>query len=304
MNVLDIENLSVSYGDFQAVSHVDLRVAAQEIVGIVGESGSGKSSLALAVPGLLGPGAAISADTFLVNGQARGATQRGPGVAMVFQDPASSFSPYVRIGHQLQSFLWREKYSRAAKRARITGLMTRLGIADAERRFDLYPHQFSGGMLQRMAIAAALLMQPKLVVADEPTTALDVTTEAQILHLLRHMRDEFGTAILLITHHLGLVAQLCDRVLVMYAGRIVEQGRVVDVFAHPAHPYTRALLACEPGLLPAGQSRLPVIPGHVPRTKLPGCAFAPRCAQAEPACATAPPWRGTDHAYFCHRVAA
>jgi peptide/nickel transport system ATP-binding protein len=226
---------------------------------------------------------------------------------MIFQDPATSFSPLLTIGAQLTDLLWRERtLTRAAKRAKILNMLGRVGIADPERRFNAYPDQLSGGMLQRVAIGAALLMAPKLLIADEPTTALDVTTEAQILVLLRDFARESRAAVLMITHHLGVVAQLCDRVVVMYAGTIVEAGPVEAIFAAPAHPYTRALLDCEPALLEGEPTRWPFIGGEVPGAgqRPTGCLFAPRCGRVGPDCAERPPIFdvGPDHAARCWRV--
>ncbi|HEX4505777.1 MAG TPA: ABC transporter ATP-binding protein [Alphaproteobacteria bacterium] len=313
MNLLDISGLSVAYGGVPALEAITLSVGRGEIVGIVGESGSGKSTLALAVPRLLPPTAQVTAGRILLDGidllsldRAALRDMRGGSVAMVFQDPATSFSPLAPIGRQLEILNWRDRTGdRAAKRRRIAAMLADVGIADPERRLDAYPHELSGGMLQRIAIAAALLASPALMIADEPTTALDVTTEAQILHLLRGARDRHGTAILVISHQLGVIAEICDRVAVMYGGVVVEEAPVEDLFGRPAHPYTRALLACEPGLLPAGAQRLPVIPGIVSRPTV-GCRFADRCGHAEPDCrTTATPVRsaGDGHTYLCMRAA-
>jgi peptide/nickel transport system ATP-binding protein len=179
---------------------------------------------------------------------------------MVFQNPMATFSPLHTIGRQLTDFLWRDRQtSRRDKRRMIVTALAEAGISDPEARFDAYPFELSGGMLQRVAIAAALLMKPALLIADEPTTALDVTMEAQILHLMRQLRAKTGVAILMISHQLGVIAEICDRVCVMYAGRIVEQGDAREIFARPQHPYTRALLACELSLVESGAKRLPVI---------------------------------------------
>jgi oligopeptide/dipeptide ABC transporter ATP-binding protein len=315
VTVLDVEDLSVRYGEIRAVESVGIRVAAGEIVGIVGESGSGKSTLAHALPMLLPPSARVTATALRLAGEdllgrppAAFRELRGRHLAMIFQDPATTFSPLARIGRQLEEFLWRDP-DRRARRNQIAVMLATVGIADPVRRLDAYPHELSGGMLQRVAIAAALLMRPALIVADEPTTALDVTTEAQILDLLRQARDRFGTAILIISHHLGVIAELCDRIAVMYAGTIVEQGSVRDVFRRPAHPYTRALLDCEPALLSPGARRLPSIPGRVGvRLAAPeGCVFAPRCGHADETCRRAPPPRrlaGEGHDYLCWRAAS
>ncbi|MBX9454528.1 MAG: ABC transporter ATP-binding protein [Rhizobium sp.] len=266
--VLDLGNVSVTYsGVARAVADVSLTVRPGEVVGLIGESGSGKSTLAHSILGLLPPGAAVSGDhmrlagTDILTASARDiAALRGPAAAMVFQNPMATFSPLHTIGSQLTDFLWRDRASsRRDKRLRIIEALAEAGISDPQARFDAYPFELSGGMLQRVSIAAALLMKPALLIADEPTTALDVTMEAQILHLMRQLRARTGVAVLMISHQLGVIAEICDRVAVMYAGRIVEQGKVEAIFADPQHPYTRALLACELSLVESGATRLPVI---------------------------------------------
>ena len=266
--MLDLQNVSVTYsGVARAVTGVSLSVKPGEVVGLIGESGSGKSTLAHSILGLLPPGAAVSGDRMALAGtdllsvsKAELAALRGPGAAMVFQNPMATFSPLHTIGRQLSDFLWRDRQSsRTEKRQRIVAALTEAGISDAQARFDAYPFELSGGMLQRVSIAAALLMKPSLLIADEPTTALDVTMEAQILHLMRELRAKTGVAILMISHQLGVIAEICDRVAVMYAGRIVEEGTVEDIFERPSHPYTRALLACELSLVEHGARRLPAI---------------------------------------------
>jgi len=314
MSLLKVRDLSVSYGAQAALNSVSLSVGHGEIVGIVGESGSGKSTLALAVPRLLPSIARVTGGSIVLDGvelltldEAALARVRGSGVAMVFQDPMTSFSPLLPIGRQLQAFMWRERLTARSARGRIVDMLADVGIADPDRRIDAYPHELSGGMLQRVAIAAALLARPALIVADEPTTALDVTTEAQILHLLRDIRDRHGAAILVISHQLGVIAEICDRVAVMYGGTIVEQGPVGALFRRPAHPYTQALLACEPALLGDNMRRLPVIAGLPPRPDLSGCRFADRCPHADASCrASVPPLRsaGDGHAFLCQRAAA
>ena len=266
--VLEINNVSVIYsGIARAVADVSLTVQPREVVGLIGESGSGKSTLAHSILGLLPPGATVSGDRMQLTGidiltasKRDFAALRGPAAAMVFQNPMATFSPLHTIGRQLTDFLWRDRISsRRQKRLRIIDALTEAGISDPLARFDAYPFELSGGMLQRVSIAAALLMKPSLLIADEPTTALDVTMEAQILHLMRELRAKTGVAILMISHQLGVIAEICDRVAVMYAGRIVEQGTVDEIFANPQHPYTRALLACELSLVESGASRLPAI---------------------------------------------
>ena len=313
MSLLAIQGLSIAYGGQPALESVSLAVARGEIVGIVGESGSGKSTLAYAIPGLLPAAARVTSGRIALNGidllgldDSALARIRGNAVAMVFQDPMTSFSPLVPVGRQLRAFLWRERIEPRAARRRIVDMLAEVGIADPERHIDSHPHELSGGMLQRIAIAAALLVRPSLIIADEPTTALDVTTEAQILHLLRDIRDRHGTAILVISHQLGVIAEICDRVAVMYGGINVEEGPVAALFSRPAHPYTQALMACEPALLGTDARRLPIIPGSVARPGT-GCHFADRCAHAEPECRDAqPPWHpaGDGHAFLCRKMAA
>jgi peptide/nickel transport system ATP-binding protein len=266
--VLDLRNVSVTYsGVAKAVAGVSQMVQPGEGVGQIGESGSGKSTLAHSILGLLPPSAAVSgnrmrlAGTDILAASKRDiAALRGPAAAMVFQNPMASFSPLHTIGRQLTDFLWRDRMSsRREKKLRIIEALSEAGISDPAARFNAYPFELSGGMLQRVSIAAALLMKPSLLIADEPTTALDVTMEAQILHLMRELRAKTGVAILMISHQLGVIAEICDRVAVMYAGRIVEEGSVDDIFANPHHPYTRALLACELSLVESGATRLPAI---------------------------------------------
>ncbi|KQY42569.1 ABC transporter ATP-binding protein [Rhizobium sp. Root483D2] len=266
--VLDIGDLTISYsGGVPAVRGVNLTVRPGEVVGVIGESGSGKTSLAHAVLRLLPQSAVMTGQHLSLCGadilqspDKTVASLRGPGAAMIFQNPMTAFSPLHTLGHQLTDLLWRDrKASKQEKRERILAVLKQVGLPDPAARLETYPFQLSGGMLQRVAIAAALLMRPSLLIADEPTTALDVTMEAQILHLMRELRAESGVAILMISHHLGVIAEICDRVAVMYAGRIVEEGTVEAIFADPRHPYTKALFACEPSLIKTGIGRLPVI---------------------------------------------
>jgi peptide/nickel transport system ATP-binding protein len=266
--VLDLTDISITYSAVAtAVANVSLQVMPGEVVGLIGESGSGKSTLAHSILGLLPASARVGGERLQLAGhdllkasKSELAALRGPGAAMVFQNPMATFSPLHTIGRQLTDFLWRDRTSsRSAKRRQIVAALAEAGISDPDARFDAYPFELSGGMLQRVAIAAALLMKPSLLIADEPTTALDVTMEAQILHLMRELRAKTGVAILMISHQLGVIAEICDRVCVMYAGRIVEQGDARAIFANPQHPYTKALLACELSLVDNGSKRLPVI---------------------------------------------
>ncbi|WP_210300249.1 ABC transporter ATP-binding protein [Mycoplana azooxidifex] len=313
--VLDMRAISVTYGGrVPAVVGVDLKVRPGEIVGIIGESGSGKSTLAHSVLGLLPKAASLQGEHFdlagtdmLSAGRGTLTALRGPAAAMIFQNPMTAFSPIHTIGRQLTELLWRDRdQATGQKRERIVAALRDVGIPDPIGKLEAYPFQLSGGMLQRVAIAAALLMKPQLLIADEPTTALDVTMEAQILHLMRTLRDTAGVAILIISHHLGVIAEICDRVAVMYAGRIVEEGTVETIFRQPGHPYTRALFACEPALIPTGARRLPVIAGEVPRPGGTGCDFAGRCLFCEERCLNcAPPWATAaadpSHHSRCHR---
>jgi peptide/nickel transport system ATP-binding protein len=276
--VLDISDLSIAYGGgTPAVRGVDLTVRPGEVVGVIGESGSGKTSLAHAVLRLLPHSAAITGKRLSLCGtdllgasDKTVASLRGPGAAMIFQNPMTAFSPLHTLGRQLTDLLWRDRTAtKDEKRERIIAVLKQVGLPDPAARLETYPFQLSGGMLQRVAIAAALLMRPSLLIADEPTTALDVTMEAQILHLMRELRAESGVAILMISHHLGVIAEICDRVAVMYAGCIVEEGTVEAIFADPRHPYTKALFACEPSLLETGVRRMPVIDHEVLRQAAP-----------------------------------
>nr|WP_255613821.1 ABC transporter ATP-binding protein [Pseudogemmobacter faecipullorum] len=299
----------------QAVRQVSLTARAGEVVGIVGESGCGKSSLASALIGLPPEGARLSgavrisgADLLAMPEEGR-RRLRGDRIAMIFQDPMSAFNPVLTLGAQLIDFQHRSALSRRARQAKAEAMLARVGLPDPGLAMQRCLHELSGGMRQRAAIAAALLVSPELLIADEPTTALDVTMEAQIIHLLRGLRDEYHGAIVIITHHLGVVGELCDRVYVLYAGEVVEEGTADEIYHNPRHPYTEALIACDPAhLAPGSVIRLPVIAGRLPDMTRPpeGCAFAPRCARAESRCHLQPPPRvqvSDSQAALCHRVA-
>lgn len=299
--VLEMDGLRVRYpvggGDVAAVDGVSLVVQPGEILGLVGESGCGKSTLANAVMGLLPAATRVDGSVRVAGDEVVGLDEtrlralRGNTMAMVVQDPSTSLDPVWPVGDQVaETIRAHRRVSRRAARAMATALMTDVGIPEAERRYDDPPHRLSGGMRQRIVIAAALANEPSLLIADEPTTALDVTIAAQILRLIRALRDDRGTAVLLITHDLGVVAQVCDRVGVMYAGQLVEMGTAQDLFDRPRHPYTRALLAALPSATPRGD-RLAVIGGQVPDLAHldSGCRFAPRCPRRTPVCDTAPP---------------
>jgi peptide/nickel transport system ATP-binding protein len=301
--VLDIRNLRVSLptdrGMLNAVRGVDLQIARGHTLCLVGESGCGKSLTATAIMGLLPRYAQVMADRFDMVGQdlttntnAQLAHIRGRDVAMIFQDPTSALNPTLTVGRQLTEGVMRsEKLSRKEADARATQMLERVGISNPAARLTQYPHGFSGGQRQRIMIASALMASPKLLIADEPTTALDVTIQAQILQLLGELQSDLGLSLLLITHDLGVVAAIATEVAVMYAGRIVERATATELFAVPRHPYTQGLLAAipVPGVTPRG-SELPAIPGRVPGLigEMRGCAFRDRCAIAGTDCSHDP----------------
>ncbi|MGH6933106.1 MAG: ABC transporter ATP-binding protein [Dongiaceae bacterium] len=307
--ILSIKDLSIDFqsprGQVHALRKVSLEVPAGSIVGIVGESGSGKSTLALAAMGLLPYNAAVRGGQILFDGDdilrmptSRLRDLRGRRLSMVFQDPMTSLNPVLSIATQMVDIQFRDGATDAqAKRRKASALLGRVGIPDPDQRLDQFPHEFSGGMRQRIAIAMGLLGNPALLIADEPTTALDVTLEAQIIHLLRELRRDFKGSILFISHNLGLIAELCDHVVILYAGEVVEQGTVQDIFHRPRHPYTEALLICDPARIDEVRRELPTIPGDVPNLLEvpPGCVFAPRCPKVFERC------RGEQPA--THRVA-
>lgn len=317
--VLDIRDLSLRFDSQGAPVHalrgISLAVPKGEIVGIVGESGSGKSTLSLAVMRLLAANARVTSGEIRFGGEdllklPENAMRdlRGSRIAMVFQDPMTSLNPVRSIGQQMVDIQHRGTASTEEKRAKAVAALTRVGIPDAKSQLANFPFQFSGGMRQRIAIAMGLLQRPELLIADEVTTALDVTLEAQILHLLRELKDDIGCSILFISHNLGAIAEICDRVVVLYAGEVVEQGPIGEIFDRPRHPYTRALIACDPARIAAATRELPVIPGDVPNLRnLPrGCIFAPRCGEAKDICrATRPPdvSCGPEHEARCHLLA-
>jgi peptide/nickel transport system ATP-binding protein len=313
--LLEIDRLSLAFGTregrLNALREVSFNVRRGRIVGLVGESGSGKSTIGMAILGLLSANAKVLAGAVRFEGRdlLRLSAEelralRGQRITVVFQDPMTSLNPVVTIGQMMLDIQFRDTRSRRAqKRARAIAMLERVGIPDAATRFDHYPHQFSGGMRQRIAIAMALLASPALLIADEPTTALDVTTEAQILDLLRDLRREFDGSILFISHQLGVIAELCDEVVVLYAGEVVEQAPVEALFARPAHPYTQALLECEPARGAGGE--FTTIPGKLPdlRDPPPGCAFAARCTHATKRCHIERPLPmtvGPGHVARCH----
>ncbi|AXV83831.1 ABC transporter ATP-binding protein [Ralstonia solanacearum] len=299
-SLLEVKNLRVDLpagrGTLHAVRGIDFEVRRGEMLCLVGESGCGKSMTSLAIMGLLPAGARRSADCLRFDGDDllglsdRGmARLRGSRMAMIFQEPMTSLNPAYTLGNQLcEAMLHHQRVSRAQAKERAVYLLERAGITDAAQRLGQYPHQLSGGLRQRVMIAMALMCGPDLIIADEPTTALDVTIQAQILRLIRELQQAFGTAVVFVTHDLGVVARIADRVAVMYAGEIVETAPVAQLFAQPTHPYTRGLLNCipVPGRTPPG-SHLAAIPGVVPSLigDVSGCAFRNRCAQAVERCA-------------------
>jgi dipeptide transport system ATP-binding protein len=298
MNLLQIRNLRVSFDGFQAVDGVDLDVAEGELLGIVGESGSGKSVSMMALMGLIDPPGIVSADAVLFDGQdllAMTPAQRrrivGKDIAMVFQDALNSLNPSHTVGDQVREVLRLHLGLRgAALQARVLELFELVEIPAPKSRLDNYPHQMSGGMNQRVMIAMAIACQPRLLIADEPTTALDVTIQAQVMDLLARLQREQGLSLLLITHDLAVAAQMAQRVAVMYAGQVVETGEVDALFDHPRHPYTEALLAALPEHN-QGARRLAALPGIVPgrHDRPAGCLLAPRCGRAQDDCRTERP---------------
>jgi len=314
--VLKIDELRTHFftrdGVTRAVDGVTFEVRPGETLGVVGESGCGKSVTALSILGLLPPkigriiGGSIKFEGRELIGldEAEMRKIRGNSVAMIFQEPMTSLNPVFTIGEQIaEAAMIHQGLDRDAGIARAAEMLKLVRIPDAERRVHDYPHQFSGGMRQRAMIAMALACNPKLLIADEPTTALDVTIQAQILRLMLDLKEKIGAAVMLITHDLGVVAQTCRRVVVMYAGRKVEEADVLDLFDRPAHPYTRGLMASIPrrNAGRGGQRRLSEIPGIVPNLRDPiaGCAFAPRCAHATDRCRKeTPPIRALENGHL------
>ncbi|MBP0438378.1 ABC transporter ATP-binding protein [Tianweitania sediminis] len=297
--LLEVQNLRVSFGKLQVVDGISFTLRQGEVLGIVGESGSGKSVSALALLRLLPPNAQVTADRLMLGGEdllsakeSRYESLRGSQIAMIFQEPMTALNPVLSVGHQIVETIRRHnKVGRREARDRAVAALRRVGIPAAEQRFNEYPHQMSGGMRQRVMIAMALACGPRVLIADEPTTALDVTIQAQILELLQDLQDEYQMGTIMITHDLGVVSSFADRVLVMYAGQVVEDAPAAELFARPGHPYTEGLLASIPSSL-QDVERLYAIPGSVPPPfDLPsGCRFEPRCTYSRPPCRAARPW--------------
>jgi oligopeptide/dipeptide ABC transporter ATP-binding protein len=313
--VLDVKKLVVEFssedGPLRAVDDVSFQIRRGEIVGLVGESGAGKSLTSEALLGLIRrpPGRVAGEVWFggrdlLTLDETALARIRGKDIAMIFQNPGASLNPVFRVGDQmLEAMALHLPEPRATLRARVLDTLSRVGIPSPQARAHDYPHQFSGGMAQRVMIGMGISCVPSLLIADEPTTALDVTIQAQVLALIRRLAREMGVSVLLVSHDLGIISQMCHRVLVMYAGRVVEEAPVATLFRSPTHPYTRGLIECLPRL--DGNGRLGAIGGMMPglRALPPGCRFHPRCPIAEPRCrAEAPALRllATGRAVACH----
>ncbi len=297
--LLQVDNLQTSFftsnGEVKAVRGVSFSVGKRESIGIVGESGSGKSVTSLSLLRLMGASGKIVNGSILFDGQdlVNVSTKemrnvRGGKISMIFQDPMSSLNPLIPLGEQIGEMIWAhdKKMSKADRMKKVVELMDMVRIPEPEKRIKSYPHEFSGGMRQRVMIAMALACRPQLLIADEPTTALDVSIQDQILKLMRSLQEEIGMSIMFITHDLGVVAELCSRVIVMYGGLIMEEAPIDDLFKNPKHPYSMGLLDSIPGVTQDKSKRLHPIPGSPPDMLHPpkGCPFAPRCAYARRIC--------------------
>ncbi len=318
MKTLSISGLDVSFstpkGRLLALRKVSFDVPKNRIVGLVGESGCGKSTVINAILGLLADNGAIDGGTIEFEGQQltqldpsqmRGL--RGQRISTVFQDPMGSLNPVISIGKQMRDIQYRSNISRADKDTRSIEMLRQVRIPDAASALRRYSHEFSGGMKQRIAIAMALMMEPSLLIADEPTTALDATLEVATIELLQELQAQLGCSVLFISHHLGVIAELCQEVVVMYAGEVVESGSTRQIFYKPRHPYTERLLQCDPAGQVKRTRNLPTIPGEIPdlHQRFSGCIFAPRCHCREQICETDPPVVDrSGHRAKCHREAA
>jgi oligopeptide transport system ATP-binding protein len=315
--LLEVRDLRVQFrtdsGSVAAVNDVGFSLEPGETIGIVGESGSGKSQILMSVMGLLARNGAATGSVKLRGEEILGLADkaldrlRGAVMSMIFQDPMTSLNPYLRVSTQLTEVLVKHRgMSGSAAMARAIEMLEQVAIPEAARRIRLYPHEFSGGMRQRVMISMALLCQPALLFADEPTTALDVTVQAQILDLMRELTRTMGTSVVLVTHDLGVVAAICDRVIVLYGGRVMESGPAERIFAQPLHPYTQGLLASMPRLDETHHGLLATIPGQPPSLarETRGCPFAPRCPLAEEYCRSERPveQRSGERSIACHKV--
>lgn len=315
--LLEIRNLSVEFRAqkrvIRALRNVNLNIPKGGIVGVVGESGCGKSTLILSIMRLLASNATVTQGEVIFGGRNLLAlteremqSVRGNEISMIFQDPLTSLNPVISIGQQLIDVQYRDSITRETKKQRAIQALSQVGIADAGARMKAYPHQFSGGMRQRIAIAMTMIEQPILLVADEPTTALDATLEVQIIRELKELQSQYQCSILFVSHHLGVVADLCDYVVVMYAGEIVEQGPVRDLFYDVRHPYAQKLLECDPARIVRSTDKLfPTIPGDLPDLgNLPrGCIFSARCHRSLDQCTTRSPTStqvSPGHSVSCH----
>jgi peptide/nickel transport system ATP-binding protein len=317
--VLSVRDLQVEFvtrhSTLRAIDRVSFDIAKGEVLGVVGESGAGKSVTGLAAIGLIDPPGRISGGSIHLSGlridnlpAEEMRRIRGRRIGMIFQDPLTSLNPLYRIGDQLvETIRTHTALSEQAARRRAIDLLAEVGIPAPEKRIDGYPHEFSGGMRQRVVIALAICAEPELIIADEPTTALDVSVQAQIISLIKRLGRDHGTAVMLVTHDMGVIAETCDRVAVMYSGRIAEIGPVRDVVQHPLHPYAKGLMGAIPTLA-GNATRLVQIPGSMPRLSAipPGCAFNPRCAFAFERCRTErpEPIRQGEQAVACHLIDA
>ncbi len=318
MNVLEIKDLNVTFdtenGQLRALRDVSFSVPDHRIVGVVGESGCGKSTLINAILGLLADNGQVDSGEIMFEGKDLTRISademqdlRGVRISTVFQDPMGALNPVISVGRQMLHIQYRSSLSRTEKLAKAAEMLRLVRIPDPASALSRFPHEFSGGMKQRIAIAMALMMEPALLIADEPTTALDATLEVATIELLQDLQNQVGCSVLFISHHLGVIAELCDDVVVMYAGEVVERGSTRQIFYNPMHPYTERLLQCDP----AGQSErtrhLPTIPGEIPDLRLrpTGCIFAPRCHYREQICDQIPPEvEVAGHSARCHRAVA
>ena len=311
--VLDVKNLHVHYvthdATAKAVNGIDFQVKEGEALGLVGETGAGKTTTALSIMQLIPdpPGIIVDGEIYfegknvILNTDKENQAMRGNGVAMIFQDPMTALNPVMTVGEQLSEVVINhEKVSKAEAKKRVIDLLEVVGVKSD--RYDDYPHQFSGGQKQRVVIAMSLLCNPKLLIADEPTTALDVTIQAQVLDIINQLRDQYKMAMVLITHDLGVVAETCDNVAIMYAGQIVEAGTVREVYLNPKHPYTRGLFDSIPKLDDDSTELIPIEGAISNAADLPtGCYFHPRCRYCQDICKTQQPTvKGEGHKFMCH----